>query len=163
MTYHFEVQQELRFSVYDVDNKSTSLENHDFLGNCTTTLGQVRNGLDVIIKLFVLFLERYLMTVVWLEQVVSAGTLKLPLRGGGDGVRINKGQVIIHVEELSASKDEVSLQFRGWQLNRNDWCGWYVYETLAIIRSYLDNLQTESVKYFWCCVHEVQTKMVLHR
>lgn len=41
LTYHFEVLQELKFSVYDVDSKSTNLNDHDFLGSCTTTLGQV--------------------------------------------------------------------------------------------------------------------------
>ena len=39
--YHFEVLQELQFSVYDIDSKNPSLDAHDLLGNCQTTLGQV--------------------------------------------------------------------------------------------------------------------------
>lgn len=42
IVYHFEVLQELKFSVYDVDSESPSLESHDFLGSCNATLGQVR-------------------------------------------------------------------------------------------------------------------------
>lgn len=41
--YHFEQQQMLKFELYDVDTKNLSnLEEHDFLGFCISSLGQVR-------------------------------------------------------------------------------------------------------------------------
>ncbi|XP_065221686.1 copine-8-like [Planococcus citri] len=95
LTYHFEVLQELKFSVYDVDNNSSNLNDHDFLGSCTTTLG----------------------------QLVSASKLTLPLKGGKE---INKGQLTVHVEELSSCRDEIVLEFKGWGLQRDDWCGWFL-------------------------------------
>nr|XP_018902724.1 PREDICTED: copine-8-like [Bemisia tabaci] len=39
--YRFEVQQNLKFEVYDIDANSSNLDDHDFLGSCLTTLGQV--------------------------------------------------------------------------------------------------------------------------
>lgn len=39
--YRFEQIQNVRFSVYDVDNDSVTLEDDDFLGSVETTLGQV--------------------------------------------------------------------------------------------------------------------------
>ncbi|XKL62190.1 hypothetical protein PGB90_002023 [Kerria lacca] len=93
LTYHFEVLQELKFSVYDIDSNNTNVETHDFLGSCTTTLG----------------------------QIVSAGSITLPLKQNRPD---NKGEITIHVEELNASRDEVTLQFKGWMLSRNDWCSW---------------------------------------
>uniref|UniRef100_A0AAR2JSL4 C2 domain-containing protein n=1 Tax=Pygocentrus nattereri TaxID=42514 RepID=A0AAR2JSL4_PYGNA len=40
--YHFEVVQKLRFSLYDIDNKTIDLSDDDFLGELECTLGQVR-------------------------------------------------------------------------------------------------------------------------
>ncbi len=40
IAYVFEEQQHLRFEVYDQDNASTKLSDHDFIGACATTLGQ---------------------------------------------------------------------------------------------------------------------------
>ncbi|KAK7603007.1 hypothetical protein V9T40_003006 [Parthenolecanium corni] len=93
LTYHFELMQELKFNVYDVDSNDSNLESHDFLGSCSTTLG----------------------------QIVSSGTITLPLKGGHPN---NKGQLTVHVEELSGCRDEITLQLKGWMLNRHDWCGW---------------------------------------
>lgn len=61
---------------------------------------------------------------------MSAGSLTLPLKGGHPN---NHGQLIVHVEELSASRDEVTLQLKGWSLNRNDWCGWSVSKTSILV------------------------------
>ncbi|XP_069695299.1 copine-8-like isoform X2 [Periplaneta americana] len=41
LIYRFEEQQHLKFEVYDVDTTKANLEEHDFLGYCETTLGQV--------------------------------------------------------------------------------------------------------------------------
>lgn len=39
--YRFEVQQNLKFEVYDIDSLSVDLKDHDFLGDCETTVGYV--------------------------------------------------------------------------------------------------------------------------
>lgn len=39
--YYFEVVQKLKFGIYDIDNKTISLSDDDFLGECECTLGQV--------------------------------------------------------------------------------------------------------------------------
>jgi len=39
--YRFEVQQLLKFEVYDVDTRLHDLKSQDFLGSCETTLGHV--------------------------------------------------------------------------------------------------------------------------
>ena len=41
IAYLFEEQQHMRFSVYDLDSRSTSLDDHDFIGSCEVTLGQI--------------------------------------------------------------------------------------------------------------------------
>lgn len=93
ITYQFEVQQQLKFDVYDVDKETSDLSQHDYLGNCSATLG----------------------------QIVSAGKLTLRLTGGRPD---NRGELMIHVEELSQSQDEVTLQFQARGLVRRDWLGW---------------------------------------
>jgi len=37
----FEEQQHLKFDIYDVDSNTRDLSQHDFLGSCTVTLGQI--------------------------------------------------------------------------------------------------------------------------
>ena len=41
ITYHFEEQQHLKFCLYDIDSNSHRLDEHDFLGEFETTLGQM--------------------------------------------------------------------------------------------------------------------------
>jgi hypothetical protein len=41
ISYRFEEQQPLKFEIYDVDSPSPSLEEHDFLGEATCSLGQI--------------------------------------------------------------------------------------------------------------------------
>ena len=41
LDYFFEMVQKLKFSVYDVDNATSSLGDDDFLGEMECTLGQV--------------------------------------------------------------------------------------------------------------------------
>ena len=41
LDYYFEMVQKLKFSVYDVDNETSSLGDDDFLGEMECTLGQV--------------------------------------------------------------------------------------------------------------------------
>ena len=49
--YMFEEQQHLKFDVFDVDSGSRNLDDHDFLGSCTVTLGQVVSTGNVILDL----------------------------------------------------------------------------------------------------------------
>jgi hypothetical protein len=41
MPYRFEEQQLLKFEIYDVDSSNPNLEEHDFLGVATCSLGQI--------------------------------------------------------------------------------------------------------------------------
>lgn len=41
IVYRFEVHQNLKFEVYDIDSSNSNLDHQDFLGVCETTLGQV--------------------------------------------------------------------------------------------------------------------------
>jgi hypothetical protein len=100
ISYCFEQQQNLKFEMYDIDNPSNNLSDHDFIGRATCTLG----------------------------QIVTAGgggsgghgitlTLSNPDFNG------NCGQIIIAAEELSMCKDELELQFMAKKLDRKDWFG----------------------------------------
>lgn len=39
--YYFEVQQLIKFKIFDIDLKTVDLESQYFLGTCETTLGHV--------------------------------------------------------------------------------------------------------------------------
>ena len=41
MDYYFEMVQKLKFSVYDLDNETSTLGDDDFLGDMECNLGQV--------------------------------------------------------------------------------------------------------------------------
>ena len=41
MDYRFEEVQKLKFSIYDIDNESPTLDDDDFLGFIECTLGEV--------------------------------------------------------------------------------------------------------------------------
>jgi len=101
ISYCFEQQQYLKFEMYDIDTHSNNLDDHDFIGRATCTLG----------------------------QIVTAGgggsggqgitlTLSNPDYNG------NCGQVLIAAEELSMCKDELELQFMAKKLDKKDWLPW---------------------------------------
>ncbi|KAL3219719.1 hypothetical protein MRX96_030265 [Rhipicephalus microplus] len=81
------------FKVYDVDSKSENLEDHDFLGQVTSTLG---------------------------ELVAYQGRqVKLQLTGlSGDC-----GSILLNVEEVLDCKRVIDMQWRGKKLDRKDWFG----------------------------------------
>jgi len=89
LDYRFEIEQPLRFEVYDIDAPSANLENHDFLGYAECTLA----------------------------QVVAAGYqgLSLPLQQNKSkyypilpkNAKISKGSIILLAEELIQFKEEV--------------------------------------------------------
>lgn len=41
LPYRFEEQQNLKFSIFDVDSSSSDLKDHDFLGAASCSLGQI--------------------------------------------------------------------------------------------------------------------------
>jgi Ca2+-dependent lipid-binding protein len=94
MTYMFEEQQYIKFDVYDLDSTSRHLDDHDFLGGCTTTLGQVVSNRSVILDL--------------IHPDYTART---------------NGSLTVSCEELSMCKDEMEMQFLGKKLDKKDWFG----------------------------------------
>ncbi|XP_054263178.1 copine-8-like [Macrosteles quadrilineatus] len=51
LEYRFEIQQNLRFEVYDIDSTSLSLVDHDFLGYCESTLGHLVSNVNAKLPL----------------------------------------------------------------------------------------------------------------
>ncbi|XP_071448546.1 copine-8-like [Hetaerina americana] len=94
MTYQFEVQQPLLFKVFDVDSSSSSLEDHDFLGEASCSLA----------------------------QIISSGKVQISLRKHGSDTE-GRGYIVLSAEELSQIKDEVVLQFQGKHLDKKNFLG----------------------------------------
>ena len=94
MNYLFEEQQHLKFDVYDVDNNSKNLQEHDFLGSGSVTLGQVVSSGSIVLDL--------------IHPEYMKGTC---------------GSVMVSCEELSMCKDELEVQFLGKKLDKKDWFG----------------------------------------
>ncbi|XP_069668660.1 copine-8-like [Periplaneta americana] len=96
ISFRFEEQQPLKFEIYDVDSSSPNLDEHDFLGAATCSLG----------------------------QIISSGKVQLPLsHKGAGGSGDHRGHMIIVAEELAALKDEVMMQFSGSKLDKKDFFG----------------------------------------
>ncbi|PNF24652.1 hypothetical protein B7P43_G18147 [Cryptotermes secundus] len=97
ISYRFEERQSLKFEVYDIDSPNQSLEEHDFLGVATCSLG----------------------------QIISSGKVHVPLSQRGLGARGDQqGHMIIIAEELVALKDEVIMQFSGTKLDKKKFIFW---------------------------------------
>lgn len=92
LTYHFEEQQNLKFRLFDIDSGSSSLEDHDFLGEFECTLG----------------------------FLVSSQKVEKPLRNEEYSSSDN-GTIIIVTEEVSSSKEEINLQLMGKNLENRSW------------------------------------------
>jgi len=88
LEYMFEKRQLLKFDVYDSDSDSPRLEDHDFIGSCECSLGEV---------------------------VSSQGKgLTRPLKVGSGKAAKNKEQSItITAEELLANKEVLTLSLSG--------------------------------------------------
>jgi len=94
ISYTFEEQQYLKFDLYDVDSNTHRLDDHDFLGTCQVTLGQIVSSGNIILDL--------------IHPKHRNGT---------------NGSMIISCEELSMCKDELELQLLGKKLDKKDWFG----------------------------------------
>ena len=95
LDYCFEEVQKLKFSVYDLDNDSPSLDDDDFLGCLECSLGEVsvigglREGMPLdrscifsILLCFIKHVTCNISEICFAHQVVSAGTYTKPLTPG---------------------------------------------------------------------------------
>ncbi|KAK3736203.1 hypothetical protein QZH41_011890, partial [Actinostola sp. cb2023] len=96
--YFFEEVQKLKFQVYDIDSKSTRLQDHDFIGETECTLGSIvgENGGR---------LEKLLLSK---EHKKSRGKII--------------GKILIKVS-VCFHQDVVTIQFRGQKLDKKDFFG----------------------------------------
>lgn len=88
--YRFEEVQKLKFKIYDIDSRSTVLEDHDFLGEAECTLG----------------------------QIVSSGTFITTLEQHNNQVN-NKGQLCVRAEEVGSLKEEVNFLIIGQSFKKS--------------------------------------------
>ncbi|RZF42501.1 hypothetical protein LSTR_LSTR004420 [Laodelphax striatellus] len=96
MPYRFEEQQLLRFDVYDVDDGSSNLDNQDFIGTASCTLG----------------------------QVVASGKVKLALTDRGNTDHGQRGFLLINAEQVSNERNDLlTFKFSGHNLDKKDWFG----------------------------------------
>jgi hypothetical protein len=95
----FEEQQHLKFDVYDMDSNTRDLSQHDFLGSCTVTLGQV---------------------------VSAPAVLDLVHPKYNKGAC---GSLIVSCEELSTCKDELQLQFLAKKLDKKGFYSFKQFQT----------------------------------
>ncbi|XP_064398173.1 copine-1-like [Halichondria panicea] len=93
MVYRFEEVQKLKFTVYDIDNVSPTLDDDAFLGSIECTLG----------------------------EVVSASTFTKPLESGGK--KIGSSTITIRAEELSQNNSKIDIKFSAVGLDKKDFLG----------------------------------------
>ena len=100
ISYCFEQQQNLKFDMFDIDNPSSNLSDHDFIGSATCTLGQIVTA-----------------------GGGGSGGHGITLTLNNPDFTGNCGQILICAEELSMCKDELELQFMAKKLDKKDWFG----------------------------------------
>ncbi|CAG7721403.1 unnamed protein product [Allacma fusca] len=89
MDYHFEMQQNLRFEVYDIDKPTSKLMEHDSIGYMECTLAQIVSAGALGYTTSLVDMETY--------EDSPSKSVKSP------------GMIILIAEELSALKDEMHL------------------------------------------------------
>jgi hypothetical protein len=94
LPYHFEEDQPLKLSVYDVDNASKDLKQHDFIGETEFSLANV---------------------------LVAGEELVMNLTRPGD--RQRRGKVHVTGEEVEESKGDIEFLIRGNNLDKKDFFG----------------------------------------
>lgn len=92
LEYYFEERQNLRFDVYDIDNNSADLSNHDFLGRAICSLGEIVSS--------------------------SGSTFQRPLKGSAFK---DKGSILLRAEEVDSCKDTIEMSFNARNLENNSW------------------------------------------
>ena len=98
LSYNFEVRQMLKFEVYDSDSSSVSLNQHDFLGRCEVSLGQVISSQG----------RQYVAALKDVQNVTGSGS---------------KGKIYITAEELTANKEVATFEVCGIKLDKKDFFG----------------------------------------
>ncbi|XP_077496561.1 copine-8-like isoform X2 [Amblyomma americanum] len=118
--YFFEERQQLIFKLYDVDSKSTNLQDHDFLGQLSCTLG---------------------------ELVAYQGRQVKHQLTGHQG---NCGTILLTVEEVIDCKRVIDMQWQGKKLEKKDWFGksdpFLEFYRISEDNSYTAVFRTEVVK-----------------
>ncbi|XP_022094531.1 copine-3-like isoform X4 [Acanthaster planci] len=94
MDYCFEEVQKVRIGVYDIDNKSKTLTDDDFLGAVQGTLG----------------------------MIVSSKKLEKPLLYN-NGKPAGKAMITVTAEEIAENNDALILSFRAHNLDKKDMMG----------------------------------------
>ncbi|CAG7719279.1 unnamed protein product [Allacma fusca] len=92
--YWFEEEQPIRFMVYDKDETSNNLDDHEFLGLAECTVGRIVATGDAGLKLQL------------------SKNMDLKNSAGTTGTNIY-GSIILVAEELAELKEEISFQFSG--------------------------------------------------
>lgn len=95
MEYYFEEIQHLKFQIYDCDSKSAQLDQHDFVGEVTCSMGDV----------------------VGAGNGSFVGDLKKDTTGKKRGV------LHVNAEEIGGANGTVHLHFRAQGLDNKDWFG----------------------------------------
>ncbi|XP_067010984.2 copine-8 [Anabrus simplex] len=83
LTYWFEEQQMLKFAVYDIDSSSPILDEHDFLGQCECTLGQIVAGSNLKLPLIGRRISKGVLIVSMEEVTVGRDEVTLQFCGRG--------------------------------------------------------------------------------
>lgn len=91
--YYFELNQRLKFGVYDIDNKTEKLEDDDFIGQLECSLG----------------------------QIVSSKTYTRKLTHKGKTLK--EGTITVECEEVKGISDTLSLKFHAKNLDNKDTFG----------------------------------------
>ena len=95
--YRFEERQQVKFEVYDYDASTNSLNEHDFLGKCETTLGEIVSSQG--------------------KQHVSV------LKGMSGANGTSSGKIFIVAEELTAVKEVATFAFEAKKLDNKEFMG----------------------------------------
>jgi len=95
--YKFEERQQLRFDVYDSDNDSANLDEHDFIGSMECSLGEI---------------------------ITQQGKgLTRNLIGAGKSASNKKQTITVTSEELISNKEHLNLKISATKLDAKDWWG----------------------------------------
>lgn len=97
MEYKFEARQLLKFEVYDSDSDSARLEDHDFIGACECSLGEIVSA--------------------------QGRGLTKSLIGAGTSAKNKKQTITMMAEEMLANKEVLTLALSGRKLDRKDFFG----------------------------------------
>lgn len=97
LQYKFEERQLLKFEVYDADDNSSNLDNHDFIGSLECSLGEVVSA--------------------------SSRGFSRPLIGAGRSAQNKKQTITITAEEVIANKEVLKLKFGAKGLDAKDFFG----------------------------------------